>query len=101
MTMDSTALIIIMSLMGFLQTIFMFLLAYIFKMIGTIFNKLDAHKKDNKADKDALEDKFIKLLDSHYVTTGQHTTLEQKLIGKMNGLTISINNLNNTIREKL
>ena len=112
MVMDSTAVTIILSLVGFLQTVFMFILAYIFKVQGTLFAKLDSNKKEchelidkkieqEKKDKVALEDKWTLLLDKHYVTTGQLTTLEEKLIGKINGLTTAINGLTSIIKAKL
>lgn len=110
--MDETYITIILSLLGFLQTIFMFILAYLFKIQGTIFKKMDDNKKEcgdkidknaehDKEDKKELEQKMIELLDKHYVTIGQFTTLEERLIGKINGLITAMGNLTDTLKEKL
>lgn len=110
--MDNTYITIIVSLLGFLQTVFIFILGYIFKVQGTLFNKLDQAKKEyrdlldknsqqDKQDKADLEKKMTDLLDNHYVTTGQLSTLEQKLMGEINGLTSAINTLTKVIQEKL
>jgi len=109
---DETAVTVILSLVGFLQTVFMFIIGYIFKVQNTLFTKLDRNKKEcrdlidriliqDKADKVALEKKLIDLLDKHYVTTGDLNTLEQELKGDIKGLTIAINNLTSTIESKL
>lgn len=107
-----THVTIIMSLLGFLQTIFIFILAYLFKMNGTMFAKLDTNKADcidkiaenarqDKIDKANLEDKMVTLLDKHYVTSGQLTTLEQTLLGKVNEMVYSMDTLTSLIKTKL
>lgn len=110
--MDNEYTWIILFLLGFLQTIFLFILGYLFKVNGTLFNKLDTAKEgfrvlidrnteQDKRDKTELENKMTKLLDEHYVTTGQLNTLEQKLIGEINGLSLAISTLTKVIQEKL
>jgi len=110
--MDSMAITIILSLLGFIETVFMFILAYIFKVQSTLFNKMDSNKKDcrdlidknaeqDKTNKEDLEQKMRDLLDKHYVTTGQLSTLEEKLMGKIDGLTSAIKGLTKIIEDKL
>lgn len=110
--MDDTHVLIIISLLGFIQTISIAVISYLFKVLGTIFTKLDNSKKEcrdlidrntqqDKTDKQDLEKKLVDLLDSHYVTTGQLSTLEQKLMGEIKGLSSAINGLTEMIRSKL
>lgn len=109
---DSGYLTVIISLIGFLQTIFMFILAYLFKVNGTLFSKLDDTKskfrnlldentRQDNQDRVDLEKKITNLLDNHYVTTGMLTTLEEKLLGEINGLSGAIRNLTDMIKNKL
>ncbi len=86
--MDNISLTLLISLIGFIQTIFMFVLARIF----------NTHDKLFKAINDT-EDKIVQLLDKHYVTNGELTTLEQTLVGEIKALHVSINNLADSIRK--
>jgi len=110
--MDDTAVTIILSLLGFIETVFIFILAHIFRIQNTLFSKMDTNKQDcrdlidknseqDKANKEDLEQKMRDLLDKHYVTTGQLSTLEERLMGKIDGLTSAINSLTKIIENKL
>lgn len=110
--MDASATDIILALLGFLQAIYMFILAYLFKIQGTIFKKMDDNKREcgekidknaehDRRDKESLEKKMTDLLNEHYVTTGQLNTLEKELKGEIKLVVKAIENLTEVIREKL
>lgn len=99
--MDDTYVTIILALVSFLEVIFMFLVAYIFKMIGTIFNKLDSYKKECNDNLEKYENRTTELLRNNYAKSGDLTTLEASLIGKIDVLTTAINGLTDTIKSKL
>lgn len=99
--MSNTSLVIITGLLGFIQVIFMFILAYIFKTHGTLYSKLDENRGLIDKCKIDVEEKFVSLLDTHYVTNGQLTTMEQKLMGEIGKLTNSIEHLTEAINKKL
>jgi len=104
----STAVLVLVS---FLQVIFMFAIKRIYDTQDKLYsliakNKDKFDKKLEDSEHDAKEDRRIikveqtALLEKHYVTTGQLNTLEEKLVGQIRSLSISIEHLTDAIRTK-
>jgi hypothetical protein len=102
--MDDFSLKIILGLVGFLQVLFIFLLGRIFFIQDKLFsvsgiNKKDCEKKilknydEARGDREKMKIEYTLLLEKHYVTTGQLNTLEEKLIGQMEKLSMTIEHL--------
>ncbi len=92
---------IILGLLGFLQVIFMFTLARIFFSMDKLFSLIDSTRAETKKDLEKVKTEHTALLETHYVTTGQLNTLEEKLIGQIKSLSTSLNHLTNAINRKI
>ena len=82
--MDSSD--VILSLVGFIQVIFMFVL-------NRIFSAIDKQRTETKEDLRAYKKEQTTLLENHYVTTGQLNTLEEKVLGEIKNLSTQVSYL--------
>lgn len=75
-----------------------------FKRIENALDKQDARITDNskkdEEDNNQLRAEMVGILDKHYVTTGQLSTLEEKLMGEIKSLTTAIEGLTDAIRRE-
>lgn len=110
--MDSQTLNIVLFAIATYNGVLTAVIAYIIKAQNRAFEKLEENKdkckaliddnaKQDRKDRDELEKKITNLLDDHYVTSGQLTTLEERLMGEIKGLTMSIQSLTQAINNKL
>jgi len=100
---------LILGLVGFLQIIFIVLVTRIFVNIDSLYklialtqkecrDKIDKNEDEAKREREAMKIEYTNILDKHYVTTGQLNTLEEKLIGKIQALSIAIEHLTEAIK---
>ena len=92
---------IILILVGGLQALFMVILAHVFKTMSELRVLITENTREDKENKEKLESKITTLLDTHYVTTGMLTTLEEKLFGEIKGLSSAINALTDILKNKI
>lgn len=103
---------IIVTLVGLIQVGFLFVFTRIFSTQDKLFSVVETNRKscvekieknadETKSDIKSLKKEHEELLDNHYVTTGQLTTLEEKLVGQMQKLGLSIEHLTLAIKEKM
>lgn len=104
-------LTVIISILGLLQLGFFFVIKRVFYMQDKLFSVIENNKKEcsekiqknydeAKEDREKMKLEHTTLLDKHYVTNGQLSTLEEKLVGQIKNLAISIGHLTTAIKEK-
>ncbi len=100
---------LILALVSFLQLIFIFILKRVFETQDNTFkliannhtlcrDRLEKDRDDAKIDRDNMKKEYTALLDKHYVTNGQLSTLEEKLTGQIKQLAMAIDHLTDAIK---
>lgn len=90
---------LLIGLMGFVQIIFMFVLGRIFNNQDKLFSVIESLRLEHKDDLNTMKSESKELLENHYVTTGQLNTLEEKLVGQISRLSLSIEHLTKAINS--
>ena len=103
---------IILILVGILQIVVMFILKRLFdtqdKLFSAIYendkncrDKIEKESEEGRRERELMKTEYTALLDKHYVTVGQLNTLEEKLIGQIKNLSISIEHLTEAIKNNV
>ena len=108
--MDNQTLNIILFGLATYNGILTAVIGYIIKTQTRVFEKMDKNKTEcrnmidanarrDSEDKEELRKEIEDKVDKHYATRGQLTTLEERLLGRINHLDNTIASLNTAVKD--